>query len=170
MMQLTGYCMDKIDVGAGLCAGPDHIPVMLEPVLQGLNIRPDGIYIDATFGRGGHARAILAFLNQTGRLLVLDRDPEAIREAKALAASDKRVIVRQGSFGNLYALCEAENFIGKVDGILFDLGVSSPQLDSANRGFSFKNDGPLDMRMDPSAGISAADWLNFAEESKIDEV
>lgn len=148
----------------------EHISVMLEPVLQGLNIRPDGIYIDATFGRGGHTRAILALLNQNGRLLVLDRDPEAILDAKALAAIDKRVIVRQGTFKNLFMLCEAENWIGKVDGILFDLGVSSPQLDAAERGFSFKNDGPLDMRMDPFTGISAADWLNSAEESEINEV
>lgn len=148
----------------------EHISVMLEPVVQGLNIRPDGIYIDATFGRGGHARAILDKLNHNGRLLVLDRDPEAIFNAKALAATDKRVIVRQGTFKNLYTLCEAENWIGKVNGILFDLGVSSPQLDSADRGFSFKNDGPLDMRMDPATGISAADWLNSAEESEINEV
>ncbi len=147
-----------------------HIPVMLDAVLEGLNIHPEGIYIDATFGRGGHARAILDKLNQNGRLLVLDRDPEAIFEAHALAAKDKRLTVKQGSFKNLYTWCEAEDLIGKVDGILFDLGVSSPQLDSANRGFSFKNDGPLDMRMDPSAGISAADWLNSAEETAISTV
>lgn len=147
-----------------------HIPVMLDAVLEGLNIHPEGIYIDATFGRGGHARAILDKLNQSGRLLVLDRDPEAIFEAHALAAKDKRLTVKQGSFKNLYTWCEAEDLIGKVDGILFDLGVSSPQLDSANRGFSFKNDGPLDMRMDPSTGISAADWLNSAEETAISTV
>lgn len=147
-----------------------HIPVLLEAALEGLNIRPEGIYIDATFGRGGHARAILDKLNQNGRLLVLDRDPEAISEANALAAKDKRLAVRQGSFENLYAWCETEDLIEKIDGILFDLGVSSPQLDSASRGFSFKNDGPLDMRMDPSVGISAADWLNSAEEAFIGTV
>jgi 16S rRNA (cytosine1402-N4)-methyltransferase len=160
MIRLTEYNMDNIE----------HIPVMLEPVLQGLNIRSEGIYVDATFGRGGHARAILDKLNQKGRLLVLDRDPEAIFEANTLAASDKRVAVKHGSFRNLYALCEAENVIGKVEGILFDLGVSSPQLDSANRGFSFKSDGPLDMRMDPLTGISAADWLNSEEEAFISTV
>lgn len=147
-----------------------HIPVMLEPVLQGLNIRSEGIYIDATFGRGGHARAILAQLNQNGRLFIFDRDPEAMLDANSLAASDKRVTAKHGSFKNLYAFCEAKNLIGKVDGILFDLGVSSPQLDAASRGFSFKNDGPLDMRMDPSTGISAADWLNTAEETAISDV
>ena len=154
MMRLAEYFMEP----------QDHIPVMLDPVLAGLNVRPDGIYIDATFGRGGHARAILAVLNQKGRLLVLDRDPEAIREAQQLAANDPRVIVRQGTFQNLYAIAESENWIGKVNGILFDLGVSSPQLDTADRGFSFKSDGPLDMRMDPSTGISAAEWINTAEE------
>jgi 16S rRNA (cytosine1402-N4)-methyltransferase len=147
-----------------------HIPVMLEAVLEGLNVRPEGIYVDATFGRGGHARAILDKLNQNGHLLVLDRDPEAIAEANALAIKDKRLTVKQGSFKNLYTGCEAEDLIGKVDGILFDLGVSSPQLDSAHRGFSFKNDGPLDMRMDPSAGISAADWLSSAPEADISSV
>lgn len=160
MMRLAEYCMEP----------QDHIPVMLDPVLEGLNVRPDGIYIDATFGRGGHARAILAVLNQKGRLLLLDRDPEAIREAQQLAANDARVIVRQGTFQNLYVIAESENWIGKVNGILFDLGVSSPQLDSADRGFSFKSDGPLDMRMDPSTGISAAEWINTAEESDISEV
>lgn len=167
MMCALDYMVEK---NVGPSAGPDHIPVMLEPVLQGLNIRADGIYIDATFGRGGHARAILDKLNHNGRLLVLDRDPEAIFEAKALAAADKRVLVRQGTFKNLFVFCESENWIGKVNGILFDLGVSSPQLDSADRGFSFKNDGSLDMRMDPATGISAADWLNSAEESEINEV
>ncbi len=160
MMRLAEYFMEP----------QDHIPVMLDPVLAGLNVRPDGIYIDATFGRGGHARAILAILNQKGRLLVLDRDPEAIREAQQLAANDARVMVRQGTFQNLYAIAESENWIGKVDGILFDLGVSSPQLDSADRGFSFKSEGPLDMRMDPTTGISAAEWVNTAEEIEISEV
>ena len=147
-----------------------HIPVMLNAVVEGLNIHPEGIYIDATFGRGGHARAILEKLNQNGRLLVLDRDPEAISEANALALKNQHLSVRQGSFKNLYTWCEAEDLIGKVNGILFDLGVSSPQLDAASRGFSFKNDGPLDMRMDPSTGISAADWLNSAEETVISTV
>lgn len=147
-----------------------HTPVMLDAVLEGLNIQPQGTYIDATFGRGGHARAILEKLNQEGQLFVFDRDPEAICEANTLAANDKRVKAQSGSFKNLYAFCEAENLIGRVDGILFDLGVSSPQLDSAARGFSFKQDGPLDMRMDPTTGISAADWLNTAEEAVISEV
>ncbi len=103
-----------------------HVPVLLDAVLEGLNIQPPGIYIDATFGRGGHARAILEKLNQEGRLFVFDRDPEAIFEADTLAANDKRVKAKSGSFKNLYAFCEAENLVGRVDGIVFDLGVFHP--------------------------------------------
>ncbi len=145
----------------------EHQSVLLQEVIQGLNIQPEGIYIDATFGRGGHANAILKKLKSQGRLLVLDKDPEAILVANEISRLDKRVISRQASFANLFAICEAEGIVGKVNGILMDLGVSSPQLDTAERGFSFRLDGPLDMRMDPTAGISAAEWINQAEESEI---
>ncbi len=145
----------------------EHHPVMLQEVLQGLNIDPAGIYIDATFGRGGHARAILETLNQQGRLLVLDKDPEAIRVAEELSQQDDRLISYQSSFSHLQTLCEKEGIVGRVKGILMDLGVSSPQLDTAERGFSFRLNGPLDMRMDPTCGVSAAEWLNEAEEQEI---
>ncbi len=147
-----------------------HEPVLLQEVLEGLNIQPDGIYIDATFGRGGHSLKILEKLNSAGRLLVMDRDPEAIQIAKAYSIQDARLIPKQDSFGTVYAFCQEQNVVGKVNGILLDLGVSSPQLDMAIRGFSFRADGPLDMRMDPSSGISAAEWLNKAEESEIANV
>lgn len=145
----------------------EHQPVMLAEVIQALNIRADGIYVDATFGRGGHSRAILAQLNANGRLLVVDKDPQAIEAANALKKYDSRVMVRQGSFANLYTFCQEESLIGKIDGILLDLGVSSPQLEEQARGFSFRLEGPLDMRMDPTCGISAADWINEAKESEI---
>ncbi len=149
----------------------EHYPVMVQEVLQGLNIDPAGLYIDATFGRGGHARAILAELNADGRLLVIDRDPMAVAAGKALAKTDKRVNVRQGTFGALLSTFKTEPELShKVDGILLDLGVSSPQLDDAERGFSFRLQGPLDMRMDPTTGMSAAEWLNEAEESEISHV
>lgn len=144
-----------------------HQPVMLEEALKGLDMNPDGVYVDATFGRGGHARAILQALNQQGRLLVIDRDPSAIAVAKRLQATDERLMVQQGAFSKLYVACEVRGLVGKVDGVLMDVGVSSPQLEEVTRGFSFKQDGPLDMRMDPTTGISAQDWLNTAKESEI---
>jgi 16S rRNA (cytosine1402-N4)-methyltransferase len=145
----------------------EHQSVLLAEVVKALNICADGVYIDATFGYGGHSRAILAQLNTKGRLLVVDKDPYAIEVANALMQSDPRVTVRQGSFTNLYAFCKEEDLIGKIDGIVLDLGVSSPQLDNQSRGFSFRLEGPLDMRMDPTTGISAADWLNKAKETEI---
>lgn len=144
-----------------------HQPVMLPEVIEGLQICSNGIYVDATFGRGGHARALLAELNEEGRLLVFDRDPAAVEVAEALARTDTRVKVRNTPFSNLYKICEEENWVGKVNGILLDLGVSSPQLDDPTRGFSFKLEGPLDMRMDPSQGLSAAAWLKEAKEAEI---
>lgn len=144
-----------------------HVPVLWSPVLAGLAIKPEGTYLDGTFGRGGHARGVLAQLGPDGRLLVMDKDPEAIAEAHALAAGDARVRVRQASFATLEAWSETA---GGLDGVLFDLGVSSPQLDAAARGFSFRNDGPLDMRMDPTQGMSAADFVNTADEAEIARV
>lgn len=147
-----------------------HKPVMLKEVLEGLNIQADGYYIDATFGRGGHTQAILNKLSKNGRLWVLDRDPEAIAEARRLAIVDSRLQVWQGAFSNILSFCKESNLLGKINGILIDLGVSSPQLDDSSRGFSFLKDGPLDMRMDPTEGLSAADWLNQATETDIAHV
>ncbi|MFY8123070.1 MAG: 16S rRNA (cytosine(1402)-N(4))-methyltransferase RsmH [Silanimonas sp.] len=144
-----------------------HVPVLWAPVLDGLAVKPAGTYLDGTFGRGGHARGVLAQLGPEGRLLVMDKDPEAIRVANALAAGDARVHVRQASFATLGEWPEAA---GGLDGVLFDLGVSSPQLDEAARGFSFRNDGPLDMRMDPTQGMSAAEFVNTADEAEIARV
>lgn len=148
-------------------AAPSHIPVLFEQTLDGLRVRGDGTYLDGTFGRGGHARGVLARLREHGRLLVMDKDPEAIAEAARLAASDPRVAVRRGSFAELAAW---DATAAGLDGVLFDLGVSSPQLDVAARGFSFMQDGPLDMRMDPQSGPSAAEWLAEADEATIAEV
>jgi 16S rRNA (cytosine1402-N4)-methyltransferase len=144
-----------------------HKPVLLSEALTALALRPEGVYVDATFGRGGHSRAILAQLGPGGRLIALDRDPEAERAAQAIA--DPRFAFVRSAFSRLEAILAAKN-VARVDGILFDLGVSSPQLDDPARGFSFRGDGPLDMRMDPDAGPSAAEWLASAEEKTITEV
>lgn len=148
----------------------EHQSVMVGEVLAGLNIQKAGIYIDATFGRGGHTKAILQALNQEGRVLAMDKDPEAEASARALSANDSRFNFKRGSFSGVYAYCKEQGLLGKVNGILMDLGVSSPQLDNASRGFSFRLDGPLDMRMDPNSGLSAAEWLNTAEETEISTV
>jgi 16S rRNA (cytosine1402-N4)-methyltransferase len=143
----------------------EHAPVLLEEALEALAVRPDGSYVDATFGRGGHARAVLARLGNKGKLLAIDRDPQAAKAARALFGDDPRVVVVQAPFSRL---AEAVDQSGRlVDGILLDLGVSSPQLDEPARGFSFLRDGPLDMRMDPDEGESAAGWLARASEREI---
>jgi len=144
-----------------------HVPVLFAEVMDGLAVKADGTYLDGTFGRGGHARGVLAKLGPEGRLLVMDKDPEAIVVAEALAREDARVAWRRGSFADLAGWTLAD---GGLDGILFDLGVSSPQLDVAGRGFSFGKDGPLDMRMDPDAGESAAQWLAHASDKDIADV
>lgn len=144
-----------------------HKPVLLEETLTALNIKEDGIYVDCTFGRGGHSQEILKQLNENGKLLGFDKDPQAIETANAIAANDDRLQVRRGSFTQLKETVESLGWQGQVDGIFFDLGVSSPQLDDAERGFSFRFDGPLDMRMDPDSGQSAAQWLASAEEREI---
>lgn len=146
-----------------------HHPVLLQPVLDGLNVQAEGIYIDCTYGRGGHSRAILDRLGPRGMLLVIDRDPQAYRDAQRLA-SDARVKPYFGSFADLGKVVSEMGWQNKVNGILLDLGVSSPQLDDARRGFSFLRDGPLDMRMDTSAGASAAEWLAEASEQDIARV
>jgi len=148
-------------------AVPGHVPVMLEQSLDGLHVRSDGTYLDGTFGRGGHARALLARLGPGGRLLLMDRDPAAVAVARALFGDDARVAIRHGSFADLADWDAAQP---GLDGVLFDLGVSSPQLDDAARGFSFQADAPLDMRMDPSHGESAAQFLARAKEREIADV
>ena len=135
--------------------------------MRALNIKPDAVIVDATYGRGGHSEEILKRLGGSGRLLVLDRDPQAVADARRRVGADHRVIVERSKFSQLSEVCARHGLIGRVTAVLFDLGVSSPQLDEANRGFSFRQAGPLDMRMDPSAGISAAEWLNQAGEAEL---
>lgn len=147
-----------------------HLPVLLEESLEALRVRPDGCYVDGTFGRGGHSAAILAELGVTGRLIAFDKDPEAVAAARARFSADARFRIVHGSFTMLKQVVEEEDLKGRVDGILLDLGVSSPQLDNAARGFSFQSEGPLDMRMDTTRGESAADWLAHAEEAEITRV
>lgn len=147
-----------------------HVPVLLDEVITGLNIKPGGNYIDATFGRGGHSGEVLELLGANGRLLAIDRDPAAVADARARFSGDARFEVVRGEFAQLRQFAAARQLLGKVDGLLFDLGVSSPQLDEASRGFSFRADGPLDMRMDPEHGISAAEWLATVEERELKKV
>ena len=144
-----------------------HVPVLLAETLEGLRVVRDGIYLDGTYGRGGHARAVLAKLGPHGRLLLMDRDPDAIADAERELGADSRVAIRHAAFAGL---AEWEETAGGLDGVLFDLGVSSPQLDEPARGFSFQADGPLDMRMDPTRGTSASDWLAGAGEAEIADV
>jgi 16S rRNA (cytosine1402-N4)-methyltransferase len=144
-----------------------HVPVLLEEALQALQVKQDGVYVDATYGRGGHAQKILEKIGERGRLLVFDRDPRACEDARRRFGADARVTIQPGSFSQLGRTIQKLGLAGKIDGILFDLGVSSPQLDDPGRGFSFRADGPLDMRMDPGTGESAADWINRAEENEI---
>ena len=144
-----------------------HIPVMLNEAVEGLAVREGGRYLDGTFGRGGHARAVLSRLGPEGRLLLMDRDPQAIAAAQKEFAGDPRVSIRHGNFS---ALAEWDETASGLDGVLLDLGVSSPQLDEAARGFSFMADAPLDMRMDTTQGESAADFLARADEREIADV
>ncbi|AOH35248.1 16S rRNA (cytosine(1402)-N(4))-methyltransferase RsmH [Luteimonas sp. JM171] len=153
------------DGGADARSG--HLPVMFGQVMEGLRVVGDGTYLDGTFGRGGHARGVLERLGPGGRLLLMDKDPEAVAFAGREFGADPRVAIRRGSFA---ALAQWEETAAGLDGVLFDLGVSSPQLDVAERGFSFGKDGPLDMRMDPDSGESAAQWLARADEAEIADV
>ncbi len=147
-----------------------HAPVLLQEVIDGLAIRPDGNYVDGTYGRGGHAHSILDALGDEGRLIVLDRDPEAIAAARDSLGADARVTIIHDEYANLPVHIAKLDLLQQIDGVLLDLGVSSPQLDDAGRGFSFQHHGPLDMRMNPQAGPSAADWLNHADEGEIARV
>jgi len=144
-----------------------HQSVMLQEAIEALNIIPEGVYIDATFGRGGHSHEILQRLNEHGRLFCLDKDPEAIAFGQHRFRDDKRVTFVHQCFGDLTTIAHDCGIATKVNGILLDLGVSSPQLDEASRGFSFMRDGPLDMRMDPTKGPSAKDWVNTASQEDI---
>ncbi|MTC52157.1 16S rRNA (cytosine(1402)-N(4))-methyltransferase RsmH [Providencia alcalifaciens] len=142
-----------------------HVTVLLDEAVNGLNIKPNGIYIDGTFGRGGHSRLILSQLGEQGRLIAIDRDPEAIKAAQEI--NDPRFMIKHGPFSAIADYVEEDGLVGKIDGVLLDLGVSSPQLDDPERGFSFMRDGPLDMRMDPTRGQSAQQWLMTAEADDI---
>lgn len=142
-----------------------HHTVLLNEAVQALAINPDGHYVDATFGRGGHSRLILEQLSRQGRLTVFDKDPQAVQVAQALAANDARITIRHEGFAHL-----GELGVASVDGVLMDLGVSSPQIDDPERGFSFRNDGPLDMRMDTTRGQSVAQWLETADVSTLSEI
>lgn len=150
-----------------MTSGLSHITVLLDEAVAGLAVRGDGCYVDGTFGRGGHSRLILQQLATDGSLLGFDKDPLAIATGQALAAEDGRFVIVQRSFAELGDELAVRGLAGKVSGILLDLGVSSPQLDDPERGFSFMHDGPLDMRMDPSRGMSAAAWIASAAEEDI---
>jgi 16S rRNA (cytosine1402-N4)-methyltransferase len=152
-----------------------HHTVLLNEAVDALLAQSDErdepqIYIDGTFGRGGHSKAILRKLPANARLIAFDRDPEAIAVASALQAEDERLEPKHSAFGEMGAVLGDMRLMGRVDGILLDLGVSSPQLDDAERGFSFMRDGPLDMRMDTTQGISAAQWINSASETEVADV
>jgi len=147
-----------------------HQPVLLDEAVSSLDIRAEGVYLDGTFGRGGHSRAILARLTEQGRLLALDKDPQAVAAGQAELGDDPRFSIVQGTFADMGRLARDWGVEEALDGILLDLGVSSPQLDDPERGFSFRENGPLDMRMDPTQGVSAAEWLAEADERDISRV
>lgn len=143
---------------------------MVQAVLDSLRPAGDGVFIDCTFGRGGHARALLSALGPSGRVIALDRDPAAVFAGREMAAADPRLHLVQAPFSSLKTVALSHEVCARVNGVLLDLGVSSPQLEDASRGFSFQHDGPLDMRMDPNSGISAADWLGRADAEEIASV
>lgn len=148
----------------------NHVSVMLNACIEGLNIKPNGIYIDGTFGRGGHSQLILEKLGLDGRLIAVDKDMQAVEYAHENFNQDKRFSIYHQGFEALPDLIQKLNLTGKIDGVLLDLGVSSPQLDDPSRGFSFKQDGPLDMRMDTTQGLSAKEWLAKAKAEEIAQV
>jgi len=147
--------------------GHTHTPVLLTEVIDGLQVRADGVYMDCTFGRGGHSRALLEKLGPQGRVLAIDKDPEAVAAGRGLAAEDPRLSIAHANFDRIGQLAAERGVAGSLAGVLLDLGVSSPQLEDVTRGFSFQDDGPLDMRMDPGVGLAAADWLNTASAEEI---
>ncbi len=147
-----------------------HRPVLLQEAVERLGVRSGGVYMDGTFGRGGHSRTILARLGEAGRLIAMDRDPQAVAAAQVQWGDDRRFAIYRGAFSMLERIAQQTAVAGRVNGVLLDLGVSSAQLDDPRRGFSFLHNGPLDMRMDPDAGESAAEWLNRASEKQIADV
>ncbi len=147
-----------------------HLSVLLTETVHAVLADVDGIYVDATFGRGGHSRALLTVLGENARLWAFDKDPEAIIAGEKLMAEDNRFTIIHASFADLLQVLTSHDLVGKIDGIMADLGVSSPQLDDASRGFSFMNDGPLDMRMNPNQGVSAAEWLMTVSEEDLANV
>lgn len=147
-----------------------HQAVLLKEVIEGLQIVPEGIYIDGTFGRGGHTEAILEHLGPYGRVIAIDKDEEAVTYAKKHFEQESRLTIVQGSFANIGEVATQYGVLGRVNGVLFDLGVSSPQLDNPERGFSFMHDGPLDMRMDKTQGLSAETFVNQAKETDMANV
>ncbi len=147
-----------------------HLTVLLREAVEALITEQNGCYVDGTFGRGGHSRLVLAELGPSASLMGIDKDPEAIAVAKTLAEEDPRFSIEHGSFAEIGEFVRQRGWEGKLDGVLLDLGVSSPQLDDASRGFSFLNDGPLDMRMDTTRGESAAEWVARAGEKEIADV
>ena len=147
-----------------------HQPVLLKEAVDALAIKADGIYIDGTFGRGGHSAAILSQLGESGRLIAFDQDPDAIETAHKRFGNDSRFEIVHENFSEMDMVVREKGLLGKIDGVLLDIGVSSPQLDDPDRGFSFSRSGPLDMRMNPEQGISAAEWLNQAEAKDIARV
>ncbi len=151
--------MDELD--------QSHLPVLLAEVTENLSVKADGIYVDATFGRGGHAQEILKRLGENGKLILIDKDPLAIAHAKQTFGKDPRCVIKHGSFAKLSMILEDLGLVGKVDGILLDLGMSSPQLDDADRGFSFQREGKLDMRMNTTEGQSAAQWIATVKEEDL---
>ncbi|MGM0563637.1 MAG: 16S rRNA (cytosine(1402)-N(4))-methyltransferase RsmH [Pseudomonadota bacterium] len=150
-----------------MAAALEHVPVLLAEAIEGLRVEESGVYLDGTFGRGGHSEAILGQLGPAGCLYAIDRDRDAIEAARQRFADEPRFAIRHGSFSELDQHCDAWGVAGQLDGILLDIGVSSPQLDDPERGFSFQFGGPLDMRMDQSRGQTAAEWLESAEEGEI---
>ncbi|MFT7222680.1 MAG: 16S rRNA (cytosine1402-N4)-methyltransferase [Cellvibrionaceae bacterium] len=150
-----------------MVAEQEHITVLLKEAVTALLSDADGFYVDGTFGRGGHSEMILGEMSRDGRLLAIDKDEQAVATGISMFGQDPRFDIAQGSFANLQSFLEARQVMGKVSGILLDLGVSSPQLQQATRGFSFKHDGPLDMRMDQSAGQTASEWVNRASDTEI---
>lgn len=147
-----------------------HAPVLLSAAIEALRVQPVGRYVDATYGRGGHSRMILQQLNEQGRLMMIDRDPAAIAHAQAQWGEDARTYIYRGGFSQIGEFIAERDWMGRVDGLLLDLGVSSPQLDDAERGFSFRHAGPLDMRMDTDQGQSAAQWLAEVDERELTQV
>ncbi len=152
-----------------MMAPAEHTSVMLENAVDWLVTNPSGTYVDGTYGRGGHSRCILTSLATDGRLIGIDKDPEAVASGEALAREDDRFRMAWSSFADMQSVCNQLQAV-PLDGILLDLGVSSPQLDDAQRGFSFSHDGPLDMRMNPDTGMSAAEWINTAKEKDLVQV